>query len=128
MIADIHAAGYEATIHALGERAVDQVLNAVEFTLNGGPNTPRHRIEHIAGVRRDSLARNAQVDPVALFIGAYPACLPFVDTPQAAFQSCARRWPDIMDGDPDGVSHGTATGRSPCSHRRLCTCIAWSPS
>jgi len=102
MIADIQAAGYQAAIHALGDRAVDQVLNAIEFTLNGGPNTPRHRIEHNAVVRNDMLARYAQVDPVALVFGAYPACLPFPGLPPPAYQGWEWRWPDLLAANPGG--------------------------
>jgi predicted amidohydrolase YtcJ len=102
IIADIQAAGYQAAIHALGDRAVDQVLNTIELVLNGGPNTPRHRIEHNGVVRDDMLARYAQVDPVALIFGPYPACSPFVEPPPPAYQSWEWRWPDLLAANPGG--------------------------
>ena len=102
ILADIQDAGYQAAIHALGDRAVEQVLDAIEFTLDGNPNTPRHRIEHNAVVRDDMLARYAQVDPVALIFGAYPACSPFVTPPPPAYQGWEWRWPDLLVANPGG--------------------------
>jgi predicted amidohydrolase YtcJ len=102
MIAGIQAAGYQAAIHALGDRAVDQALNAIEFALNGGPNTPRHRIEHNAVVRDDMLARYSEVDPVALIFGAFSACGPPVVPPPPANQSWEWRWPDLVTAHPGG--------------------------
>ncbi len=39
IVSDINKAGYQVAIHAIGDRAVKQALNAIEFSLNGGPNT-----------------------------------------------------------------------------------------
>jgi predicted amidohydrolase YtcJ len=100
MIAGIQAAGYQAAIHALGDRAVDQVLHALEFALDGGPNTPRHRIEHNAVVRDDMLARYTAADAVPLIFGAYPACLPSVAPPPLAYQGWEWRWPDLLAANP----------------------------
>lgn len=100
MIVDIQAAGHQAAIHALGDRAVDQALRAVESALDGGPNTPRHRIEHNGVVRDDTLARYAEVGAVPLIFGAYPACLPFVDPPPPAYQGWEWRWPALLAANP----------------------------
>ena len=46
-VAEAQAAGYQVTIHAIGDRGTDQALNAIEYALEGEPNTFRHRIELI---------------------------------------------------------------------------------
>jgi predicted amidohydrolase YtcJ len=102
ILADIHASGYQAAIHALGDRAVDQVLNAIESVLGGGPNTPRHRIEHNGVVRDEMLARYPQVDPVALIFGPYPACSPFIQPTPEPYNLWEWRWPDLLAANPSG--------------------------
>jgi predicted amidohydrolase YtcJ len=102
IVSSLQAAGYQAAIHALGDRAVEQALAAIEAALDGTPNTPRHRIEHNAVVHDDLLARYAQVDPVALIFGAYPACQSFADPPPEAYQDWEWRWPDLFSANPGG--------------------------
>jgi predicted amidohydrolase YtcJ len=102
IVAEIQAAGHQAAIHALGDRAVDQVLNGIEFALDGAPNTPRHRIEHNGVVRDDMLERYAEVDPVALIFGSYPACQPFGQPLPEPYTAWEWRWPDLLDAHPGG--------------------------
>ncbi|MEK6256854.1 MAG: amidohydrolase family protein, partial [Chloroflexota bacterium] len=74
IVASIHAAGYQVAIHAQGDRAIEQVLNAIELALGGEPNTARHRIEHNPFVRPDLLPRYSEVGVVANIVGPYPTC------------------------------------------------------
>jgi len=74
VVARIHADGYQVGVHALGDRAIEQVMNAIEAALGGGPNTYRHRIEHNAVVREDMLARYGQIDIVPIMFGEYATC------------------------------------------------------
>ena len=74
IVSDIHQAGYQVAIHAIGDRAVDQALNAIEFTLDGKPNTLRHRIEHNATVRPDSYPRYQDIGVVASLWGNIWSC------------------------------------------------------
>jgi len=97
--ADINAAGYQVAIHALGDRAVEQALTAIEHVLNGQPNTARHRIEHNAIVRDDMLARYSQVQPVALIFGNYP-CAYGAFPPLPQYQPWEWRWHDLMQANP----------------------------
>jgi predicted amidohydrolase YtcJ len=47
MIDRAHRAGFQVTMHALGDRAVEQGLNAIERALAAGPRLdPRPRLEH----------------------------------------------------------------------------------
>jgi len=75
--AQIDADGYQLAVHALGDRAIEQVMNAIEAALAGGPNTLRHRIEHNGVVRPDMAARYGQIDIVPVISGAYSTCLRF---------------------------------------------------
>lgn len=75
MVEDIDSRGYQAIIHALGDRGADATLNAIEHVLDGGPNELRHRIEHNMFVRPDQYARYGELDVVAAFFGVYPNCV-----------------------------------------------------
>ncbi|WP_342358925.1 amidohydrolase [Terrarubrum flagellatum] len=44
---DYHAKGYQLAVHAIGDAAIEQTLNAMEAALKAHPDpTRRHRIEH----------------------------------------------------------------------------------
>jgi len=101
MIADIGASGYQAAIHAGGDRAIEQALNAIEFALDGGPNTPRHRIEHNATVRPDMLSRYSDVGVVPTIFGAYPVCTTGIGPPPEPYQAWEWPWRDLLDANPD---------------------------
>lgn len=50
-------AGIQILTHAIGDRAIDQVLNGYEKTLKGRPNELRHRIEHLEVTTSEQLRR-----------------------------------------------------------------------
>ncbi len=59
MVRKVHKAGWQAAVHAIGDRAVEQVVNAIETVLNetGESNlTRRHRVEH-ASILSESLVK-----------------------------------------------------------------------
>jgi len=66
-VAEIHHKGFQAAIHAIGDRAIDQVITAYERVITPGDGNPlRHRIEH-AGILNDSLIhRMADLDLVVV--------------------------------------------------------------
>lgn len=74
VIARIDADGYQVAVHALGDRAIEQVMNAIEATLAGRPNTSRHRIEHNAVVREDMLDRYGRIGILPVMFGEYATC------------------------------------------------------
>lgn len=57
-IVDAHRAGWQVATHAIGDRAIDVVLDAYEQaqTLHPRPD-PRHRIEHCGVTHDDQIAR-----------------------------------------------------------------------
>jgi predicted amidohydrolase YtcJ len=59
-VRDGHRAGWQLAIHAIGDRAVDVALDALEAAQAAFPRPEaRHRIEHAGLVRPDQLARIA---------------------------------------------------------------------
>ena len=74
IVSDADTAGYQIAIHAIGDRAVDEALNAIEFALHGRPNVLRHRIEHNTTVRPDSYPRYQKLGVVATIIGNIWSC------------------------------------------------------
>jgi predicted amidohydrolase YtcJ len=69
----IDGAGYQAAVHALGDRALDVALGAFE-NLWGGVNPRRHRIEHNGVLRPDQLARYSAAQPVATISAPFATC------------------------------------------------------
>ncbi|HET6876659.1 MAG TPA: amidohydrolase [Jatrophihabitans sp.] len=64
-VVDAHDAGWQVAAHAIGDRAVDLALDALERAQQKHPRTDvRHRIEHAAVVRPDQLARMAELGVV----------------------------------------------------------------
>ena len=74
IVSDIDTAGYQIAIHAIGDRAVKEALNAIESTLDGQPNTLRHRIEHNTTVSPDSYPRYQKIGVVSTVIGNVWSC------------------------------------------------------
>jgi predicted amidohydrolase YtcJ len=74
VVAQIQADGYQVAVHALGDRAIEQVMNAIQAALGGGPNSFRHRIEHNAVVRPDMVTRYGQIGIVPTLFGGYATC------------------------------------------------------
>lgn len=66
-IVEAHRAGWQVAAHAMGDAAVDLVLDALEEAGHGGPSRPgravpaRHRIEHGGLVRSDQVPRLARL-------------------------------------------------------------------
>ncbi len=85
VITDMDARGLQVAIHAIGDRAIETVLDALETVLAGQPNTLRHRIEHNNYIRPDLLPRYGQIGVV-----------PSVWNSQACWIN------DVADVDPDG--------------------------
>jgi predicted amidohydrolase YtcJ len=55
---DYHAKGYQLAVHAIGDAAIEQTLNAMEQALQAIPDPDRrHRIEHAGYARADQNAR-----------------------------------------------------------------------
>jgi hypothetical protein len=67
-VADVHRRGFQVAIHAIGDAALDQAIDAIERALDGADNREhRHRIEHASVCRPDQIERLARLNiPVAI--------------------------------------------------------------
>lgn len=58
MVLDAHRKGYQMAIHAIGDAAIEEVLNAYEVALADSPDPDRrHRIEHCGWLSGDQMQR-----------------------------------------------------------------------
>jgi predicted amidohydrolase YtcJ len=72
MIIAAHRSGWQVATHAIGDRAIDVVLDAYEQALEKYPRRdPRHRIEHFAVVGPRQLARAAALGVIAVPQGRF---------------------------------------------------------
>ena len=101
MVADVHATGYQAAVHAIGDRAVVQALNALEFALDGQPNTPRHRMEHVSVIPQDQIPRFGELGIIPVLIGQYPNCSPYGPPLPEGYREMEWPWRALRDANPD---------------------------
>jgi predicted amidohydrolase YtcJ len=67
-----HRSGWQVAAHAIGDRAIDVVLDAYEQALTRWPRPrARHRIEHFAASRPDQVGRAARLGVVAVPQGRF---------------------------------------------------------
>jgi len=72
IVGSIHRAGYQACVHANGDRAIEMALKAIERAQAEAPRPdPRHRIEHCTMIDDDLLAWMARLGVMALPFGSY---------------------------------------------------------
>ncbi|MHA1219541.1 MAG: amidohydrolase family protein, partial [Candidatus Heimdallarchaeaceae archaeon] len=58
VVDSIHDRGFSVAVHAMGDRATETILNAIEYALNGTDNdNARHQIEHNSFIREDQIAK-----------------------------------------------------------------------
>ena len=69
---EAHDAGFQISVHAIGDRTIDMVLTAYETILARSPRAHRHRIEHAAVCRPDFLPR---IKKLGLVLAVQPAFL-----------------------------------------------------
>jgi len=59
LVEKVDAAGYQAIVHAIGDRAIEQAIGAIS-RVSGSRNPRRHRIEHASLLPPDLLAKMAK--------------------------------------------------------------------
>lgn len=117
-----HHFGHQVAIHAQGDLAIDQALNAIEFALRGEENTMRHRIEHNAIVHDDQLRRYGEIGVVPTLFGTYFTCYGITDggyEPIFGAENIAitENWRRLLDANPGLIAawHGDDPGVLPVS-------------
>ena len=104
ILVDLQSAGYQAAIHAVGDRAVENALNALENALGGAPNTLRHRMEHNMYIRPELLTRYGQLGVLPVVWGS-KACF-IRDTASIdswggpTTHSWINPWRSLLDANP----------------------------
>jgi len=64
-VADATGEGYQFTAHAIGDKAVDAVLDAYEDASRTDPGGARHRIEHVELATDEAIARLSETGVIA---------------------------------------------------------------
>ncbi len=100
LVKTIHDSGYQAAIHAIGDRAVEQAQNAIAAALDGEPNTLRHRIEHNSVIRPELTPRYGEIGIIPVLFGPYPLCEPFGPPPPPEYQSWEWPYRALFDANP----------------------------
>lgn len=70
-IQSLHASGWTIATHAIGDRAIDHVLDAIEQAQSTNPRAVRHRIEHFAIARDDQVRRCADLGVIPVPQGVF---------------------------------------------------------
>lgn len=98
MVMEAHRAGYQMAVHAIGDRAIDQVLDTYAAALEALPAPDRrHRIEHCGWLRADQLERMQRLGvipaPQPAFIYTFgDLYLSLVEAERAAASYPMRSW------------------------------------
>ena len=106
LVADVDLAGYQLAMHAQGDLATEQALNAIASLDPSGENPMRHRIEHNSFVRKDLLPMYDQIGAVAILFGRFPTCA------EVRFDALSNRygeknvtwledWRSLLDANPN---------------------------
>jgi len=101
MVAEVDAAGYQAAVHAIGDRAVTQALNAFESVLDGQPNSLRHRMEHVSIIPEQDLPRFGELGIVPVLLGEFPLCTPYGPPVPEEYGQMEWPWRALRAANPD---------------------------
>lgn len=74
VITQAQGKGYQVAFHAMGDRALETVVNAVGNVTSGSNTNYRHQIEHNSYSRPDIVDRFVEVDTVHSVRGYWPTC------------------------------------------------------
>ncbi len=100
MIKVAHQAGYQVAIHAIGDRGIEQALNAIEFVLGGQPNHLRHRIEHSAILTKEAISRFGELGAIPSVFGYKRTCWLPKDLP-LFYQQTENAHRSLLEKNPD---------------------------
>jgi predicted amidohydrolase YtcJ len=107
IISEVEEAGYQIAVHALGDRAVATVLEAMERVVGDSGNPFRHRIDHSAVVRPDTYGRHQESGAVAALSGALRTCAltdannDYLYRTPDEFLSWEWPWRQLLDSNPE---------------------------
>jgi predicted amidohydrolase YtcJ len=117
LVNETHDSGYQIAIHAIGDAAIEQVLNAYEAVLGDESNEKyRHRIEHVLFLTDDLIQRMASKRIIASFQNHWATSDYYdwyVDIVGAERISLLARWRDLLDS---GVPSSASTDYPYCTY------------
>jgi len=109
LVSFYESAGYQVAIHALGDRAVENVLDGLEIAIGDTGNPMRHRIDHNASVRPELRGRYDDVGAVAVTFGSLATCFltgqddRFQFFMPEEYQEWEWPWRELLDLNPNTV-------------------------
>lgn len=117
LVKETHNSGYQIAIHAVGDAAIEQVINAYESVLGDESNEKyRHRIEHALFLRDDLIQRMASKSIIASFQNHW-ATSDYLDWYEGIVGieriSLLARWRDLLDS---GVPSAASTDYPYCNY------------
>lgn len=75
VVADAQAAGFRVAFHAMGDKAIEVALDAIEYALDGESNEIyRHQIQHSSVLDEDLMDRYVSMDMLGSLRGYFPTC------------------------------------------------------
>ena len=96
-----HSNGYQAAIHALGDRAIRQAQDTIISVNEGADNSQRHRIEHNYYLSDDLIPRFQENGILPVIFGQFPTCA-IIDIDRTEYwQQTIARWRDLLDANGD---------------------------
>jgi predicted amidohydrolase YtcJ len=73
IVKNITDAGFRCAFHAMGDRAIETILNAIDYALDGETNDNyRHQIEHNSFLREDLITTVSELKTIHSVRGYYP--------------------------------------------------------
>ena len=103
LVEEVHEGGYQMAVHAIGDAAVDQIMDSYEKALDGQSNHGlRHRIEHALFLRDDQVQRLADLEIIASFQSHWASAdsteFYLGNVGEERFNMLAR-WRDLLDAE-----------------------------
>ncbi|MGD8455122.1 MAG: amidohydrolase family protein [Anaerolineales bacterium] len=75
VVDDAQAAGFRVAFHAMGDKAIEAALDAIEYALDGESNEIyRHQIQHNSVLDEDLMDRYVSMDMLGSLRGYFPTC------------------------------------------------------
>lgn len=93
-------AGYQIAIHALGDRAVDQAIDALDAVIDSPGNPERHRVEHALFMVDGQFSRFSEMGVNPVIFGNWQTCSEDGTGYTENWKRNIRRWRELVDANP----------------------------
>jgi predicted amidohydrolase YtcJ len=94
------SAGYQIAIHALGDRAVDQAIDALNAVIDTPGNPERHRVEHALFMVDGQFGRFSEKGVNVAIFGKWGTCTEDGAGYTENWKHNIRRWRELVDANP----------------------------